>query len=128
VKVIGVRDHGKRKEWTYVQLLQDDGKEVEAFSMAAEAKGLQEGPLPSGWTIEPGGEWPDGNKKPPNLRPPGGGQKGGGGGGGYRNTKEGQQYEQERMDRRTAVMQAIAAKPGQFDQVLAEEIYKFLRK
>lgn len=149
MKVISVKDHPKKKEWSYVTLLEDSGKEVEAFSLAAEAKNLQPGPLPAGWEIEPGGEWPDGNTKPPNLKAPrrNGGRGGyGGGAAAFRNSKEGQLYEQERMDRRTAIMQAVQMggitgalvatvhggvhSDARMDQILAdaEKIYAFLRK
>lgn len=60
----------------------------------------------------------------------GGGRPFGGGGGGtaaHRNTAEGQAYEQERMDRRTALMQAVAV--GAADDYIdhADEMYKWLR-
>jgi hypothetical protein len=45
----------------------------------------------------------------------------------WRNTETGAKYEQERMDRRTALMQAVAGKP---DSVLglAETFYQWLRE
>jgi hypothetical protein len=64
----------------------------------------------SEFVIEDGGLWPDGEKRPLKVKLPQPAGFGGGGGGqpAFRNTKEGQAVEQERMDRRTALMQAIA--------------------
>jgi hypothetical protein len=75
------------------------------------------------------------------FRLPGGGGGGRGGGGGfaaaYRNTAEGHAAEQERMDRRTALMQATAifqttmqtsAKTDGSVQNIADGMYEWLRK
>jgi hypothetical protein len=80
----------------------DDGSEAPGYDLPA---GLEEGkPLPEGWELATA---KSGKKyiKPPKK---GGGFGGGGGFAAHRNTKEGQEYEQERMDRRTALMQATA--------------------
>jgi hypothetical protein len=87
-------------------------------------------------------------KGKPAFRLPGGGGGGRGGGGGFaaawRNTKEGQEYEQDNMHVRTAAMQAVAAGPSRangvasagggtlpvarFDTELADTILAWLRK
>lgn len=64
---------------------------------------------PTEFEITDQGTFPDGSPKPVKVKTP---QKSGGGGGSnqaaHRNTKEGQAYEQEAMDRRTALMQAVS--------------------
>ena len=86
-------------------------------------------PIPPDWTVTEGDYGP--KAMPP--RP-----KGGGGATAWRNTREGaeyenanrirwQEYEQERMDRRTALMQAVAANTG-ITTELAEKFYQWLRK
>jgi hypothetical protein len=71
---------------------------------------------PSEFVIEDGGLWPNGEKRPLKVKLPAPAQGFGGGGGGgqaaFRNTREGQAYDQERTDRRTALMQAVAMSPG----------------
>jgi hypothetical protein len=59
-------------------------------------------PLPDGWEVATS------KAGKPYIKVP---KKGGGGGGGapaHRNTKEGQAFEQQQMNRRTALMQAVA--------------------
>jgi hypothetical protein len=73
----------------------------------------------AGWQFQAQGLWPDGNPKPQKVvnwpgKPPaqssgGGGSLRGGASTAWRNTEAGAKYEQERMDRRTALMQAVAA-------------------
>jgi len=76
-------------------------------------------PIPSDWTMKEGQYGPQ--AFPP--RPKGGG---GGAPAAYRNTKEGHFYEQERMDRRTAAMQATV--DGEFHPGVADLIYDWLRR
>jgi hypothetical protein len=45
----------------------------------------------------------------------------------WRNTEAGAKYEQERMDRRTALMQAVAIGSG-ITTELAEKFYQWLRE
>lgn len=83
----------------------DDGREVPGYDLPP---GVEVGkPLPEGWEVATAKSGKLYIKVP---------KKGGGGFGGgqaaFRNTKEGQAIEQERMDRRTALMQAIAAIPS----------------
>jgi hypothetical protein len=70
--------------------------------------------------------------KPSFRLPNSGGARGGGGGRGFeaafRNTRDGQLMEQAGLDKRTAVMQSIAAKPGSFDEAMADRILAWLRK
>lgn len=99
---------------------------TEAVSFAGEAASLEIGqPLPEGWTLEP----PKQEGWKPMLKAPR--KSGGGGGGGFaawRNTKEGQEYEQEAMDRRTALMQAVAVSvdPSSVES-LSVKFYDWLR-
>jgi hypothetical protein len=78
--------------------LDRDGEKVEAVSFADKAEGLEIGkPLPEGWVLEPPKEagWK------PMLKAPKGG-------GGFRGrSPEMESFIQERMDRRTALMQAV---------------------
>lgn len=91
------------------------------------AEGLMGKEIPADWTIKQGDYGPQ--AFPPREK------KGFGPGGGaaaFRNTKEGQAIEQERMDRRTALMQAVAAL-GDAARVesalgLAEAYYTWLRE
>jgi hypothetical protein len=75
-------------------------------------------PLPADWTLKDGEYGPQ--AFPP--RPKGEGPKTA-----WRNTKEGAEYEQERMDRRTALMQAVAVGSG-IPTELADKFYTWLRK
>ncbi len=80
-------------------------------------------PIPSDWIQKQGDYGPQ--AFPPREK------KGGGGFGAaaFRNTKEGQAYDQERMDRRTALMQAVAIRgPEQAEwSVTADRMYTWLR-
>jgi hypothetical protein len=83
-------------------LVMDDGSRVWTPEKA-KADELIGKPIPGDWTQKQGEYGPQ--AFPPRER------KGGFGGGGaaaWRNTKEGAAAEQERMDRRTALMQAVA--------------------
>src|SRR5512143_1696835 len=84
------------------------------------AKPLTGKAIPQDWTIKQGEYGPQ--AFPP--RPKGGGMPPA-----YRNSKEGQAYEQERMDRRTALMQAVAATdiPSRILD-LANDYYAWLRE
>jgi hypothetical protein len=85
-------------------------------------------PLPEGWSVETSKSGKPYIKVP---KPRGGGGYGGGQAA-FRNTKEGQAIEQERMDRRTALMQAVTA----FDSdgtdpavlLIANNFYAWLRE
>lgn len=85
-------------------------------------------PLPEGWEIRTS------TRGKPYLAPPRAPRPGSGGGGAaaWRNTREGHAAEQERMDRRTALMQAVALLgPGTaISEALraAEELYAWLRE
>ena len=84
------------------------------------AKALKIGePIPADWTRKDG-------QYGPQAFPPGDKKAFGGGQAAYRNSKEGQFYEQERMDRRTALMQAVALGGEWLDT--AAEMYAWLRK
>jgi hypothetical protein len=81
-------------------------------------------PLPDGWEVATS------KAGKPYIKVP---KRGGGGGGGapaYRNTKEGQAFEQQQMNRRTAIMQARHSPFGGSDAVDlqdAERIYRWLQ-
>ena len=110
-------------------LVMDDGSRVWTPEKD-KADALVGKPIPGDWTQKEGDYGPQ--AFPPREK------KGFGGGGGaaaYRNTKEGQAYEQERMDRRTALMQAVYAcgegayAKGTADwSSLADGFYTWLRK
>lgn len=110
----------------FVDLMQGSDK-VESVSFSEKAADLEIGkPLPEGWELKP----PKQEGWKPMLKAPKA-QRGGGFGGGaaaWRNTKEGAHAEQERMDRRTALMQAVAI-TVEPNQVLkkADEFYSWLR-
>ena len=107
-------------------VLEVDGAEVEAWTPELELlKALGDGPIPPEWTLRDG---PRGKQ----LLPP---KKGGGGG--YRNTKEAfeaeaasrrawQELEEERKDRRTALMTAAEHLEGDVLEA-AESLYAWLR-
>lgn len=105
VSVVSVSET-KNPKWRYVTIRHGDPpvQERAICFLGSEADKLVPGPLPDGWSVKP-------SDKGPVVEAP---RRGGGGGGGggfaaaYRNTKEGHYYEQERMDRRTALMQAVA--------------------
>jgi hypothetical protein len=126
--VNAVRKHQKNENWRYVDV-NDDGKVVSAFCGGRQADELKIGEaLPPDWKIEPG-------QYGPVLRypqPAGGGGKGGGFAAAWRNTEPGFRYEQSRMDRRTALMQAVqasgAAAPETAILGVAEKMYEWLRK
>jgi hypothetical protein len=138
-KVVSVEKHQKNAEWRVVTLDQPRESGFGQFVVfsGALADALVKGePLPDGTTEEP----PKFDGALPSLRLP---RKGGGGGGGWSNTKEAaefrersirahQLYEQERMDRRTALMQAVAlvGEDRARAEVIryAEEFYAYLRE
>jgi hypothetical protein len=87
----------------------------------------EDAPLPEGWEVKTS------KAGKPYLAAPR--QSSGGGGGGlgrsgistaWRNTEAGAKYEQERMDRRTALMQAVALGSG-ITTELADKLYVWLR-
>jgi hypothetical protein len=91
----------------------------------AKADELVGKPIPDDWTQKDG-------QYGPQAFPPRAARGGGGGGfaAAFRNSKEGQFYEQERMDRRTALMQAVefAAKDHEDIYSLADGFYNWLRQ
>lgn len=104
-------------------LVMDDGSRIWTPEKA-KADELVGKPIPGDWTQKQGEYGPQ--AFPPRER------KGGFGGGGaaaWRNTKEGAAAEQERMDRRTALMQAVARTEGATEIVLdqADKMYAWLR-
>lgn len=126
MNVTGVRESEWKKDdgtstTTYWVTIEGREKDVPCYD--ERAKDLAGKPIPEGWEVKQSKAGKD------YLAPPRASRGGGSGGGGfaaYRNTKEGQHYEQERMDRRTAAMQAMAGKDT-FDLYLAEQIYSWLR-
>lgn len=120
--VVKVEPHSEAKpEWRKVTV----GDKTYICFSAALADALKVGePLPEGATFEPPKF--EGALERLNLPRQ---QKFSGGGGfaAWRNTKEGQAYEQERMDRRTALMQAVAVNSG-IPTELATKFYAWLRE
>lgn len=135
--VEGVKAHPKNAEWRVITV---GGKDFIAFS-AALADALEKGkPLPEGTTEEP----PKFEGAMPSLRLPRPRGAGGGGATAWRNTKEGAEFEQrnrrawqgfeeERRDRRTALMQAVQGagpetyRAGSIIEV-ADSFYGWLRQ
>ena len=102
----------------------DDGREVPGYDLPPGIEANK--PLPDGWEIATSA------KGKPYIKVPKAGKGGGGGfAAAFRNTKEGQAIEQERMDRRTALMQAVAvvhddAMPNWWET--ADQMYIWLRQ
>lgn len=124
IVVLGVEKHPKKEQWRNVTLATGSGI-AHAICFGPQADDLKKGdPLPGDWKMEPG-------EYGPVLRYPkrdGGGGRGGGFAS-WRNTEEGFKYEQQKMDRRTALMQATAAGVAPADLLsLANEMYSWLRK
>ena len=92
------KDDGTEVTTWYVSM---DGAEVPCYS--AEAKGLHlDAPLPDGWEVKTS------QKGKKYLAPPKQGRSGGfGGQSSWYNSETGVRFTQERMDRRTALMQAV---------------------
>ncbi len=124
--VVAVKQNPKKPENAFITL--DDG--TDAWCPDYEkAKALVIGqPLPDGWRQDQG-------EYGPRIFPPS--DRKGGGQAAWRNTKEGAEFEaenwrrkqaieQERTDRRTALMQAVAADGEWLDN--ATEMYAWLRK
>lgn len=100
----------------------DGANEVPCYDEKAKELKLN-GDLPSGWEVKTS------QKGKPYLAVPRE-RKGGAMPAAFRNTKEGQFYEQERMDRRTALMQAVSGFPetDRFQVLdLADAFYAWLR-
>ena len=125
-KVSEWQNPNKNKPQWFVDL-DDDGERVESVCFSPQAADLRTGePLPAGWLLQAPKE--EGWK--PMLKAPA--PQGGGGGKreyipAFHQTAEGVAYEQERMDRRTALMQAVALDSGIVTE-LAEKFYKWLRE
>ena len=118
--------HLNEREWTkddgtvvkVTDVTLDDGREIPGYDLPP---GLEVGkPLPDGWEVALS------KSGKPYVKVPKPGKGFGGGAQAYRNTKEGQFYEQERMDRRTAVMQATV--DGEFHPGMGDLIYDWLRR
>jgi hypothetical protein len=106
-----------------VTLVNETGqREVPCYSPLG--KDLKEDtPLPEGWEVKTS------KAGKPYLAAPrvsGGGRSVGAAPAAWRNTEAGAKYEQERMDRRTALMQAVAIGSG-ITTELAEKFYQWLR-
>jgi hypothetical protein len=127
MKVIGV---AKRSQGSMVQLQEDSGPVIEAWTpQTVEQVQAWNGTVPDGWELK---DSKKGNKVLVEKQ-----QRGGGG---WRQSKEAfeleaagrlrwQQYEQERMDRRTALMQAVAVGALGTDTIRnAELFYDWLRE
>jgi len=107
-----------------VTLVNETGqREVPCYSPLG--KDLKEdAPLPEGWEVKTS------KAGKPYLAAPrasGGGRSVGAAPAAWRNTESGAKYEQERMDRRTALMQAVAIGSG-ITTELAEKFYTWLRE
>jgi len=104
----------------------DDGREVPGYDLPPGIEANK--PLPDGWEIATSA------KGKPYIKVPKAGKGGGGGfAAAFRNTKEGQAIEQERMDRRTALMQAVEAwaalpDPNPGIENYADAFYTWLRE
>lgn len=123
----------------YVKLRLDDGSEVEAWTPELDkVLALGDKPVPDGWTLKDNKQGTGKVFLPP--------RQGGGAPAAYRNTREGfdreaasraawQQVEEERKDRRTALMQAVIALGPNYDWAnfrggfvpVAEFFYEWLR-
>lgn len=124
MKVLNVKPYPSEKnpEAGYVDV-QDASGVFNAWTPKVTALKVGED-VPEGWERKD-------SDKGPRLLPPG--PKGQGGQSAYRNTKEGSTAEQERMDRRTALMQAVALDSGGVAQHwtwvdAADQMYAWLRK
>ena len=107
-----------------VTLVNETGqRDVPCYSLLG--KDLKEdAPLPDGWEVKIS------KAGKPYLAAPrvsGGGRSVGAAPAAWRNTEAGAKYEQERMDRRTALMQAVAIGSG-ITTELAEKFYQWLRE
>jgi hypothetical protein len=121
--VLAVKANPKKPDQAYVTL-HDQDKDAWCPSFELASKLVIGEALPPGWDVSQGDYGP-------RLFPPK--EKKGGFGGGaaaWRNTKEGAFAEQERMDRRTALMQAVTFHHGTSAEVagIADEFYAWLRK
>ena len=128
-QVISIRKHAKNERWRYVDMIEQDGKALEVFSSDPSVDKLQIGSgLPEGWSVEEG---PYGLRMVIPRPQQGTGRKFEAS---WRNTEEGFKYEQSRMDRRTALMQAVALRAlpttavGATTVDIAEQLFVWLRK
>lgn len=104
MNVTAVRESDWNKDGTIVKvttLTLEDGREVPGYDLPSTPEAGK--PLPDGWEIATSK-----SGKPYIKVPKKGGGFGGGGATAFRNTKEGQAFEQQQMNRRTALMQAVA--------------------
>lgn len=103
-------------------LVMDSGERVWTPDRA-KAQDLVGRPIPEAWTQKQGEYGPQ--AFPPREGKPAGGKPA------WANTEEGEKYVQERMDRRTALMQAVLVYQGSGDSLdvlnLAPKLYAWLR-
>lgn len=121
--VAEVKQNPKKPENAFVKF--DDGTDAWCPDFEKASTLVIGQPLPDGWRQDVGDYGP--RVFPPNDK------KGGGGGGkaAWANTEDGERFVQERMDRRTALMQAVTHVPvGSPAAILteAEKFYAWLRK
>ncbi len=111
IEIVRITPHHRNDRWRTIEFL-EDGEPKKGFSFKGqEADTLKPGPLPDGWSTKPG------NYGDTVFEPPAGASSGGrafgGGAAAFRNTEAGFKAEQDRMDRRTAVMSAADLYRGQ---------------
>jgi hypothetical protein len=123
MKVIAFKPNPRKPEQGFVRFEDETEAWTPEIAKAAELVGKE---LPDGWTLRDG---PKGKQ----LLPPK--AKGEGPRAAWANTEEGEKYVQERMDRRTALMQAVVQWGGTASSYsseatidLAEHMYAWLRK
>lgn len=92
----------RNPKWRHVTIRRGDPPIQERAICFSGGEALVPGPLPDGWTVKE-------SDRGPVVEAPRQARQGGGRdfAAAFRNTKEGHFYEQERMDRRTALMQAV---------------------
>jgi len=126
MNVVGVevkdwnKDDGTTVKVSHVRF--DDGQDIPGYDLPP---GIEVGkPLPAGWEIA------QSKAGKPYIKVPKPGKGGfGGAPAAYRNTKDGQFYEEERKDRRTALMQACEISvDASVVLKLADTYYTWLRK
>lgn len=114
------KDDGTTVKVTHLTL--EDGREIPGYDLPPGAEAGK--PLPDGWEVATS------KSGKPYMKAPKPGKGGFGGASAFRNTKEGQAIEQERMDRRTALMQGVAAIGApdiDLTLTVADQFYVWLR-
>lgn len=124
-EIIRTSAHPRNSEWLNLDI-ERDGRPEKAIAFRG-IEALKPGPLPEGWTVEEG-------KYGPVLNPPAGARGSAQGGGrpaaGFRGTEAGFKFEQNQMNKRTALMQAVALvkEPGQDVYTEADKMFKWLQQ